>query len=79
MEIPNTFVTIKLFNNERRNMMSKLWAKVKFKQDKNAEYLIKAFFKDFSPENSIVIRGKEAKLEIVFREPPMTIIDAINH
>ena len=59
--------------------MSKLWAKVKFKQDKNAEYLIKAFFKDFSPENSIVIRGKEAKLEIVFREPPMTIIDAINH
>lgn len=59
--------------------MSKFWAKVKFKQEKNAEHLIRAFFKNFNSASSIVIRGKEAKLEIVFREPPMEIIDAINH
>lgn len=59
--------------------MSKFWVKVKFKQEKNAEHLIRAFFQNFNPASSIVVRGKEAKLEIVFREPPMAIIDAINH
>jgi len=59
--------------------MSKFWAKVRFKQEKNAEHLIRAFFQDFNPASSIVVRGKEAKLEIVFRQPPMAIIDAINH
>ena len=59
--------------------MNKLWAKVKFKQGKNAEHLIRAFFQEFNPESSIVVRGIEAKLEIVFREPPIAIIDAINH
>ena len=59
--------------------MSKFWVKVKFKQEKNAEDLIRAFFQDFNPASSIVVRGKEAKLEIVFGEPPMAIIDAINH
>lgn len=59
--------------------MSKFWAKVKFKQEKNAEHLIRAFFQNFDPASSIVVRGKEAKLEIVFQKPPMAIIDAINH
>ena len=59
--------------------MSKFWVKVKVKQEKNAEHLIRAFFQDFNPASSIVVRGKEAKMEIVFREPPMAIIDAINH
>ena len=59
--------------------MSKFWAKVKFKQERNAEHLIRAFFQNFNPESSIVVRGREAKLEIVFREPPMAIVDAINH
>ena len=59
--------------------MSKFWVKVKFKQEKNAEHLIRAFFQDFNPASSIVVRGKEAKLEIVFREPPMAIINVINH
>lgn len=59
--------------------MSKFWAKVMVKEEKNAEQLIKAFFLNFNPESSIVLRGKEAKLEIVFREPPMEIIDAITN
>lgn len=59
--------------------MSKFWAKVRFKQEKNAEHLIRAFFQDFNPASSIVVRGKEAKLEIIFRQPPMAIIEAINH
>ena len=40
---------------------------------KNAEHLIRAFFQDFNPKSSIVVRGEEAKLEIVFRKPPMAI------
>lgn len=59
--------------------MSKFWANVKFKKEKNAEYLIKAFFQNFNPASSIVVKGKEAKLEIVFREPPIEIIEAISH
>ena len=57
----------------------KFWAKVRFKGEKNAEHLIRSFFKEFNPESSIVIRGKEAKVEIIFDEPPMEIIEAINH
>ena len=59
--------------------MSKIWAKVKFRNEKNAECLIKAFFKNFNPESSIVVKGMEARMEIIFREPPMLIIDAIGH
>lgn len=59
--------------------MNKFWAKVRFKQEKNAEYLIRAFFKDFNAESSITVRGEEAKLEIVFRQPPMAIIEAIGY
>ena len=55
----------------------KFWAKVSFNCEKNAEYLIRSFFKEFNPESSIVIRGKEAKVEIIFDEPPMQIIQAI--
>jgi len=58
----------------------KFWAKVRFKGEKNAEHLIRAFFKEFNPESSIVIRGKEAKVEIIFNNnPPMELIEAINH
>ena len=57
--------------------MSKFLAKVKFKQEQNAEYLIRAFFQNFNPESSIVVSGKEAELEIFFQEPPMDIINAV--
>lgn len=59
--------------------MNKFCAKVNFDQEKNAEHLIKAFFQNFDSSSSIVIRGKEAKMEIFFHEPPMEIIDAICH
>ncbi len=55
----------------------KFWAKVRFTSEKNAEYLIRSFFKEFNPESSILIRGKEAKVEIIFDKPPMEIIQAI--
>lgn len=57
--------------------MNKFWAKVKFTQDNSAELLITAFFKNFNPASSIEIRGYEAKMEIVFNEAPMEIIDVI--
>lgn len=58
----------------------KFWAKVRFKGERNAEHLIRAFFADFNPESSIVIRGKEAKIEGVFSNtPPTELIEAVNH
>lgn len=58
----------------------KFWAKVRFRSEKNAEYLIRAFFKEFNPESSIVIRGEEAKVEIIFNKiPPTEIVEAISH
>lgn len=57
----------------------KLWAKVRFRGCRNAECLVRAFFTEFNPQSSIVIRGKEAKLEIVFDETPIRIIEAISH
>ena len=59
--------------------MMKIWAEVMFKEENNAECLIRSFFKDFNPESSIVIKGKKAKLEIIFKNtPPMQLIEAIN-
>lgn len=58
----------------------KFWAKVRFKGEKNAEYLIRAFFKEFNRESSIVIRGDEAKVEIIFDKTlPFELIETINH
>lgn len=57
----------------------RFWAKVNLKGEKNAEYLIRAFFKEFNPDSSIVIKGKEAIIEVVFDEPPKEIVDAISH
>ena len=77
MRYQDTSIPIKLFNNEGRNMMNKLWANVKFKNQKNAEQLIRAFFQNFNAEISITLKGNEAKMKIVFREPPMEIVTAI--
>ena len=59
--------------------MGKFRSKVNFKNEKNAGFLIKAFFQDFNEESSISIKGKEANMEIVFIEPPMSIIDALGY
>lgn len=52
-------------------------ATVNIKQSESAGGLIWAFFKDFNPESSITIKGKEAKMEIFFEEVPMKIIDEL--
>ena len=57
--------------------MSKFRAKVKLKKDENTECLLKAFFKNFDPEGTIEIRGKEAEIELKSRKPSQTIIEAI--
>lgn len=58
----------------------KLWAKVRFTEQENAEYLIRAFFKEFNSESSIVIRGEEAKVEVIFKDSlPIALIEAINN
>ena len=59
--------------------MNKFWAKVQLKNEKNAEHLVRAFFRDFNPESSINIKGKEVKIEIFFKNPPTQIVDAIAH
>ncbi len=55
----------------------KFWAKVKFTSEKNAECLIRSFFKEFNPESSLVIQGQEANVEIIFDKPPVETIQAI--
>lgn len=58
----------------------KFWAKVIFRGERNAEHLIRAFFKEFNPESSIVIKGKDANVEIVFEsKPPLEIVEAISY
>ena len=56
----------------------KFWAKVGFKEWENASELVSAFFKEFNPESSIVIQGKQGKVEIFFEdEPPIETIQAV--
>lgn len=58
----------------------KFWAKVTFRGERNAEHLIRAFFKEFNPESSIVIRGRGANVEIFFeKKPPLEIVEAISY
>lgn len=58
----------------------KFWAKVRLEGEEDAKYLIQAFFKEFNPESSITIKGKEAKLEIFFEgSSPERIISATYH
>lgn len=59
--------------------MNKFWAKVQLKNDKNAEHLVRAFFREFNPESSITLRNKEARIEIFFENTPTQIVDAIAH
>lgn len=59
--------------------MNKFWANVELRNEENAGELIKAFFRDFNPESSITIKGKDAKLEIVFEQPPLKIIDVLSN
>ena len=78
-EIQDTIVTqnIKLFNNERSNIMSELWAKIKFQKDKTPKDLITSFFRNFQSGNIIVIKDNEATLKLDFQQPNMDIITAI--
>ena len=57
--------------------MNKFFAKVRVKREKNAESLVKAFFQEFNPQSNITIQGEEAKMEIFFEDPPVSIINAI--
>lgn len=57
----------------------KFWVKLNL-NERDAGELIRSFFTDFNPENSIVIKGKEAKLEISFdQKPPMVLIKTISN
>ena len=64
-------------------MNNKIWAKLYLNPEKyDAKGLVRAFFGriDFNSKNSLVIRGEEAKVEIIFEEhPPMDIIEAISN
>lgn len=56
----------------------KFWAKANVEKE-SAKNLVLAFFNEFNPESSIAIRGKQARVEIVFEEPPLKILDAITN
>lgn len=54
-------------------------AKVKFEEEKNVYFLLRAFFNEFDPRSSIVIQGTEARVKIYFEnQPPVASVDAIS-
>ena len=56
----------------------KIWVKIRLNEEKKAEKLIREFFKNFNSKSSIVIKGQEAKIEVVFeKDPPRQLIDVI--
>ena len=63
----------------------KMWARVRFRDSKEAESLIKKFFEDAGPKSSISINGKIAVIEIVgeetpqYRFPPLGLVKAISY
>ena len=56
----------------------KFWAKANVEKE-SAKALVLAFFNEFNPESSIEIKGKKARVEIVFEKPPLKILDAITN
>lgn len=56
----------------------KFWAKANVEKE-SAKDLVLAFFNEFNPESSIEIKGKKARVEIVFEKPPLKILDAITN
>ena len=59
--------------------MNRFLAKVRLKEEENAAYLIKAFFQNFNPESSLILKGNEVKMEVFFEKPPNELVQAIVH
>lgn len=57
--------------------MNRFLAKVRLKEEETAAYLIEAFFQNFNPESSIVLKEDEVEIEVFFESPPDELIDAI--
>lgn len=54
------------------------WAKIKFNASRDAEYLIRAFFEDFSNQNLILIEGDKAFIKIISDNTPREIVKALS-
>lgn len=61
----------------------RLWAHVHFGGENrgiDAAFLVNAFFQEFNPNSSIMVKGDEATLEVYFDStPPARIVSAIEH
>ena len=57
--------------------MNRFLAKVRLKEEETVAYLIEAFFQNFNPESSIVLKEDEVKIEVFFESPPDELIEAI--
>lgn len=47
--------------------MNRFLAKVRLREEENAAYLIEAFFQNFNPESSIVLKDDEVKMEVFLK------------
>ena len=47
--------------------MNRFLAKVRLREEENAAYLIKAFFQNFNPESSLILKGNEVKMEVFLK------------
>lgn len=64
--------------NKQRN--SQIKTRVRFTSRKNAECLVRTFFRNLDPNNGICIQGNEAEIELNFDgEPNAEIIEQIKH
>ena len=60
--------------------MNKFCAEVRFRDENSVAELVAAFFKDFNPESSIVVKGKYVILEVVFaNSPPVMVAEALKN
>lgn len=68
------------FLPENKQGNSQIKARVRFTSKKNAEYLVRTFFRNLDQNNSICIQGNEAEIELNFDgEPNAEIIEQIKH
>ena len=58
--------------------MKEFWTEVTLRDDEDGKRIIKAFFQDFNPQNSILIKGNKAENHFFSNEQlPQSIVEAI--
>lgn len=60
-------------------MMNYFWAKGVIRNYEDVTNIIEAFFKNFNPQNTLLIKDDKAEMTVFFEEPPMEALKAISY